>query len=367
MNQRTASPAWLIALLFGCGQPETATDRPTSAGWTALPNAYAQHFEVQLRGADRRLVVFGHGGRSDTVGVYRLMGEAQWGELAVDTPLSRVAVVSTTHLAYLAALDARGIVVGIAHMDQVGDKGYKEQFHAGRIQEIARADGIDRERLVALDPQVLLDYPFGKGDRQANAFQATVGVTEYLEEHPLGRAEWIRFFGILVGKQHKADSLFEAIEHRYTFLRGLRTHLSTPPQVGFASHWKQTWSMPPGNSYISTLIEDAGGTYVLADTVANGNIEFTLEEFLALAAPLDHFGMLLATPGKVDVTTMAGGDPRVAALDPFRRGGFYGNSTTSDLFGQAMLEPDVILQDLRCIFHPALCRDHRPHYYYPVH
>ncbi|MGV3637881.1 MAG: ABC transporter substrate-binding protein, partial [Flavobacteriales bacterium] len=182
-----------------------------------------------------------------------------------------------------------------------------------------------------------------------------VNVTEYLEEHPLGRAEWLRFFGMLLGCEDRADSLFAAVAHRYTFLRGTRQHLPGEPTVLFGSHWEGRWFVPPGNSYMATLIHDAGGRYVYADSVAQGNIALPLERLLIQGDTVDHLGVLLAHAGPVAPAVLAGGDPRVQALRSLRRGAFFGNSATSDLFGQALLEPDVVLRDLRCIFHPGTC------------
>jgi iron complex transport system substrate-binding protein len=279
--------------------------------------------------------------------------------------LERVAVVSTTHLPYFTALHAGPLVVGVAYTDQVRDAVVKDQIAAGNTAEIARADGLDRERLIALRPQVVFDYPFGSDSRSMEMAQPTIAVTEYLEDHPLGRAEWIRFFGLLIGREKLADSVFKAIVHRYEFVREQRGHLGAAPRVLFGSHWEQNWFVPPGNSYMARLIDDAGGKYLYADSVVEGNITLALEQVLVAGEQCDHIGVVLATQGRVDAAALAG-DPRVARLDAVRKGGFFGNSATSDIFGQALLEPDVVLRDLRCIFHPRICAGHKPTYFFPI-
>lgn len=348
----TGKLKWALGLwvLSSCAPPPG--EPAMEARWSSIPNAYARCFELQVRGAERRLVVFGPAGRTDTVGKYQFRGLADGQAELLPVP-DRTVVLSTTHLAYFSALDAVDRVVGTAHTDQIRDPRSIEAVRNGAVKEVARADGVDREMMMALDPHVIFDYPFGSEQRKAITNVPVVNVTEYLELHPLGRAEWLRFFGMLLGKEERADSLFAAITHRYEFLRDTKTHLPGSPTVLFASHWEGAWFVPPGNSYMSTLISDAGGRYVYADSMANGNIALPLERLLVQGDTIDHLGVLLAYRGMVDASVLAGGDPRVRALKALRDGAFFGNSATSDLFGQALLEPDVVLRDLRCIFHPG--------------
>lgn len=353
----------LLALVAFAGCSDGTRRIEGVAHWSGVPNAYAKHFQLQVRGAERRVLVFGPGGDQDTAGVYRLVGRPEGNELGIDSLLERVAVVSTTHLPFITALGAGYTVAGAAHSDQVRDTLIAARIKAGSTVEIARAEGLDRERLLALDPQLLFDYPFGRSEQRATAFPNTVVVTEYLEQHPLGRAEWLRFFGLVFGKEHRADSLFKAIAHRYDIARNMSDHFGDRPKVLFGSHWDHRWYAPPGNSYMATLINDAGGDYWYTDPVADGNITLALEHVIRISGEIEHLGVLIALPGKVDAMAMTGGDRRIAALDAVRKGGFVGNSARDDVFGQALLEPEVVLQDLRCIFHPGACTGHTPRYF----
>lgn len=352
---------WILAcvpLIAGCGS--SSEEAEGMAGWSGLPNAYATRFEIQVRGDERRVVVFGPKGRVDTVGIYpyRTEGGGSGGR-----SLDRVVVLSTTHLSYFGALGAVDQVVGTAFTGQVRDPRFGEAVRRGRLQEVSRADGVDRERLLALDPQLVFDYPFGGGDRRSEGLPSTVYVTEYLEEHPLGRAEWVRFFGALLNEERRADSAFKAIEHRYTVLREMKAHLMSTPTVLFASHWNGAWFAPPGNSYMATLINDAGGRYIYSDSMVSGNINLPLERLLVIGDSIDHLGVLLAAAEPVDRVTLVGGDPRVARLKCVREGAFLGNSSTDDIFGAALLEPDEVLRDLRCIFHPGSCAGRKGRYF----
>jgi len=354
---RTQALLCFVLLLTSCSQQQQERTEEQGA-WTAESLQFARSFSIETRDAERRLVVFGPGGRSDTVGIH-LVGSA-----AIPLPLQRLAVVSTTHLAYIQVLERLEVLVGAAHIDRTADPELRTWLQ-NNVPDIGRADGLDRELLITLAPQVVLDYPFGQGSSTQH-LQGTqrVAVTEYLEEHPLGRAEWLRFFGVLLGREKQADSLFNAIVHRYhksTFQGN-----SSRPSVFFGSAWQGRWFVPPGNSYMATLIKDAGGVYLFADKQGGENLALDLETVLDRCANADHFGAILAQEGTVEAHHLVGGDTRLASSKAVAQGGFVGNSATNDLFGMALLEPDLILQDLRCIFHPEQCVGHVPRYFVSI-
>lgn len=347
-------------VLASCSAPSVPNAENAASDWTFVELDHAKCFTIEQRGADRRLTVFGAGGRSDTLGVYLMKDGSINGH---GLPLERLAVASTTHLPYLSALDRLPLVVGAAHIDRMVNAPLQLWLRE-HAMEFGTADGFDRERLVALRPDVLLDYPFGRpqGGEQKNMLH--MEITEYLEDHPLGRAEWLRFFGVLLGKEAEADSLFTRIAERYMQVRSTATE--DRPLVFFASAWQGQWFVPPTQSYMGTLIRDAGAAPAYNGQQGSENVALDLETVLHVGAKADHFGMILALDGKPDAATLAGGDKRLLTLNAIRKGGFYGNSATSDLFGEALLEPDVVLMDLMCIFHPDRCQGYQPRYFAPL-
>lgn len=351
----------LGAVLFSaCSMPSVEETAVVSEQWSFVPLEHAQSFTMERRGTDRRLTVFGPGGRSDTLGVYLMMDSTING---FGLPLERLAVASTTHMPYLAALDRLPLVVGAAHIDRMVNAPLQAWLRE-HATEFGTADGFDRERLIALRPDALLDYPFGRpqGGEQKNMLH--MEITEYLEQHPLGRAEWLRFFGVLLSQEAVADSLFAGIEERYMKLRS--TIGDERPKVFFGSAWQGQWFVPPAQSYMGTLIRDAGAEPVYDAPTGTENVAMDLEAVLHACAEADHFGMVFALEGDPDAATLAGGDQRLLTLNAIRNGGFYGNSATSDLFGEALLEPDMVLMDLMCIFHRDRCQGHQARYFLPL-
>ncbi len=359
---------YLFLLAFLLILPACVVDHrsPDSSAWEQLPNHHAQCFRIARQGDNYRVTVFGPGGRSDTLGVYHISNapSVERSTLVLHAPLQRIAVVSTTHLAFISALGHTEAVVAAAYLDQLRDSATLA-LPQGHVTEVGTATGLDREMLIMLNPDALFDYPFGKSDRALSNENGPVGiaVTEYLEEHPLGRAEWLRFFGVFLGEMALADSLYLAIAERYERIAANSATLGSRPKVFFGSAWQGNWFAPPGNSYMAGLITDAGGEYLFADQQQGANITMDLETVLDRAGRADHFGMVLAVEGKVQLDDLSGGDPRLASLRAISVGGFHGNSAQSDLFGRALIEPDVVLRDLQCIFFPAQCDTPAPVYF----
>jgi len=319
------------------------------------------------------LITFGAGGVADTTGIFQLSTDGSFSAgplraLRLNVPLTRVALQSTTHASYLSALGAGASVVACAHADALRDPALVALRDQGRITEIATGDGLDREQLAVLRPEALFSYPFGKAasDRAVPGL-VTMEVSEYLEPDPLGRAEWVKLFGTLLGKERMADSLFDAIAARYDSVRGMVAPDAQRPAVFFGSSWKGTWSVPSGKSYMAKLIADAGAHYLFADRRSEGNSDIDLETALAVGAKADYWGRIMAQDRSVTAMDVAGEDVRIMALPAFTdHHCFSANSAESDLFGQAGLEPDVVLLDLLGIFHPELAQGQTPVYFKPV-
>lgn len=347
-----------MALVMGCAAP--SADQGT---WKPVPLEHAEHFQVLSNSEQRRLLVFGPSGIGDTLLDLRIAPPDTHGEGRSSYP--RIAALSTTHLVYLQALGALDKVVAIAHEDRILDTTLRA-WCRGRGLDIGTAAGPDQERLVMLNPDLLLDVPFGEAAplRPLPGMQR-IPIAEYLESHPLGRAEWIKCFGVLVGREQLADSIYADVAARYTSVAHPQKR-GDPPWVLIGSAWKGQWYAPPANSYMATLIRDAGGRYVLEEHEGNGNLTLDAERVIALAGTCRHVGAVLAHTGTVDALAIAGDDPRLARMEAISKGGFYGNSAHADLFGKGLLEPDVMLKDLRCIFTQDPCPDHAARYFRPV-
>lgn len=363
-------PSWAVLgtiFLVTCSEASDPSKRTHE--WTELPCQYAQGFRILSSGTLRRAIVFGAGGPQDTLADLVIEMDAGAPGTPLDRyaylrPLGRIAVVSTTHLSYLAELDAADRVVCAAYLDQVRDPHVRAQL-PNDIEELAIANGPDREQLIALAPDALLDHPFGRSATFANSLPGipVIPIAEYLEPHPLGRAEWIRFLGVLLNKELEADSIFEEVRTRYEAISNNARQGVSQPRIFFGSVWQGQWYVPGADSYMATILADAGGDYVFSDLSGTQNLAVGLETLLDRCREAEHFGVLLDLPDPIGTSELVSGDPRIASLGAVRNGGFCGNSSNADLFGRALLEPEVMLADLRCILYPGTCGSRTPVYF----
>ena len=103
---------------------------------------------------------------------------------------------------------------------------------------------------------------------------------DFLEETPLGRAEWVKFMGLLIGKEKQADSVFNMIKDQYNKMLNLTGSITHTPEVFSGVLYGDTWFAPGANSFVAKLIQDAGGKYTWMDHNTSGSIELSFETVL---------------------------------------------------------------------------------------
>ena len=365
---------WASCALLTCvvGCTSAGSGHGGLDGWTRQPLEHAHFFQLWKKGDVTVLLTFGPGGEQDTTGSVLIGEKAEddvpVGAFRVHSPVNRIALSSTTQSAFLELLGQEALIAGCAHADMLLQGSLRARVDSGDLIELAGGDGIDRERLALLHADLLFTDPFtaASGALPASSMAQCV-VSEYLEPHPLGRAEWLKAFGAVLGVEHAADSLYAAMARRYEHAAARVKDDPVRPVVFFGSSWRGVWSVPSGNSYMARLIADAGGDYLFADTVARGNLDIDMETVILKGRRADLWGRILYQQLPVTLEDVAGGEKRVMSLPAFKaHGAFYANSAESDLFGRAVLEPDVQLRDLIGIFHPKLENGRKPVYFKPV-
>lgn len=276
------------------------------------------------------------------------------------------ATLSTTHLSYFNRIASLDAVRGTAYAAYVMNPHVKSEIESGNIASLSGERDLDFERTLASGANVVLTYPYGDQSFEdlENAGLLVLPISEYLEEHPLGRAEWICALGYLCGAESAADSAFLEIEKAYNDLK-LKAHLSSSiPSVFTGSNDNGVWYAPPGNSFISQFIRDASGSYIFSDHHAKENISMDFEILLERAMDVDYWGKVVYEEGALTLEKLAADDERYAALKAFKNHHvFYCNSAEKDYFGDGLIEPHVILADLIAILHPNILPDHKPVYF----
>ena len=285
----------------------------------------------------------------------------------VHVPIDRTIVMTMLQLSNFTALDALDVVRGITGTKNLFNKDVRARVDDGRIVKIGMEGNFDAELILAAQPEVIFISPFKRGGY--DAIKET-GITliphlGYKELHPLGQAEWIKFVGLFLGKEHEAESLFAQIEERYNSLKEKTQLLGEQiPTVFSGEMHGGNWYAVGGCSALAQLFRDAGADYVIKDDNTGGvNIEF--EQLYAAAADADYWRILNSFPGDFSYEALKASEPRNELFRAFReKKVIYSNMKQTPYYELSPVQPDVLLADLIAIFHPELMpADYQPTFY----
>lgn len=349
-----------ITICIGCGdipkQPVT-----TTAVVSVWKPQWARGFEVQeLSDSSINIVLFNLETKKDTLKIIH------WKKRKAD----RIVCLSTTHIALLDKLGKLDVVKGVGFADMVINQHARAKIESGEIKNLTTGDDTDSEIVLSLQPELFLTYPYGgmNTDLYESNNIPCLPVSEYLEEHPLGRAEWIILVGYLLGEENNAKKIFSQIETSYLELRDMASRAEIKPTVFTGSYDSGSWFAPPGNSFAAHFIKDAGANYIFSDSSSSGNIIVPIEKFIFQVYQADFWGKIVFEKNGFDYKSLFEDDPRISKIKANQSGHiFYCNAAESDYFGDAIAEPELLLADLIAIFHPEIIPNHAPVYFQPYH
>jgi iron complex transport system substrate-binding protein len=300
------------------------------------------------------------------------------GELAgaqvVKVPLASLFVFSPTHLSLLVDLDRVDVLTGVAWLDGVTSPEMQARIGTGKVVEFAKVGlAIDVERVVAARPALVMAGGSSSASIPVirNAGVPVAANTEWLEPTALGRAEWLKYLGLFLNEERKAQTVYGAMKGRY---RSLSTRATGRPQaerplVMTGRSTRGIFTIAGGRSYVAALINDAGGRYAWPDNTGVGSASVDLEAQIQRAANADVW---INGGGWTSLAAMLEDEPRYAAFKAYRHGQVwvYERRVTpagaNDYWSRSVTHPDLVLADLVKIFHPQLAPDHTFEWYMPV-
>lgn len=278
----------------------------------------------------------------------------------IGVPVKNMVVYSSVYAGPLKELGQINVVKGVADAEYFKLPDIKQGLSAGTITDIGPATSPSAERIVEMGAEaVMITLYEGMDAPDPKAGKAvTIKMADTLEDTPLGRAEWIRFLGMLTGTEAQADSIFSQVETRYTALAKQGRQAAAKPKVMVENMYQGVWSVPGGDSYAACMLADAGVDYPWADVKKNGSLPLSYEEVYARCADAD-FWLLKVYGTELTRQKLAEMDKRYEAFDcvsaPKGRGGvYYANTETSYLFEEFPFHPELMLADYLGIFHPDL-------------
>ena len=288
-------------------------------------------------------------------------------------PVESIVVTSTTHIPSLDMLGLTDRISGFPGLDYISSETARNLIESGKIQEVGQNESLNTEVLIDMNPDVVVGFAVsGANTAYSSLDNAGIPViynSDWTETHPLGKAEWIKFFGVLFGKEKEADSIFKEIEANYNLAKQVASKAKVRPTVLSGAMYKDIWYMPQGNSWAARFIDDANGNYLWGDTEGTGSLSMNLEAVLEEGMDADFW----IGPGQF--TSIQQFNESHSAYSQFKsleEGNVYSFTTKKGPTGGVLYyelapnRPDIVLKDIIAILHPDLLPDHELYFFSKV-
>lgn len=290
--------------------------------------------------------------------------------VVISVPVKKIVVTSTTHIPSLEMLGVENSLVGFPKLDYISSKKVRDLIHQNKITELGNNQSLNIEQLLQLQPDVIIGYGLDNSNPVlTNVERSGLKVMfngDWNEQNPLGKAEWIKFFGALYDKSDLANTLFEQIEKEYQKTLNLVQKTTKRPTVLAGDIFEDKWYLPQGTSWAATFLKEAKGTYLWANTKGTGSLGLSFETVLDRGKDAD----IWITSGQFSsLNEMTHSNPHYEQFKAFKIKNVYSfNRKKGEKGGVLYYElapnrPDIVLKDIVKILHPELLNNYKPYFF----
>lgn len=291
----------------------------------------------------------------------------------VAAPLRRVVCMSSSYIAFIDALGEAQTVKGVSGAMFITNELIKERYAEGDVHDIGYDGNVNFELLASLRPDLVMIFGVASEntamtDKMRELRIPVVYIADYLENSPLGKAEWIVAFGEMYDKRGKAEEMFETIAESYSnTLKLVAAQTDGPkPKVMLNAPYNDVWFVPGDKNYMVELITDAGGEYVFAGSDNAVSRPISIETAYVAAKDADVW----LNPNQArTIKELKNLNPLFSEIDVVANGRVY-NATKrntpaggSDFWESGALRADIALKDIVKVLHPAMEPEHELFYY----
>ena len=373
---------WALLVLSSCNGKQKAAQQGHCIKETDLPVHYARGFTISYYNGFKVITVRDVKDTTRLLQQYVMLPKGKPAPadfrdaVLVDTPVHRIVCISTNHIAQMQVLGLADSISGIANVNLLYDSVVRTRVASNSIIDLG-SNELNFEKLAELKPSFVFTYGvYDGGDKLLNKLNSlhitAVLNLDYMEQDPLGRAEWIKFVAAFYDKETEADSIFRQIETNYLALVAKAKQATSRPTVFCNIPFKDVWYMPCGENYMARLIADGGGNFLWADATSTNGLNLSLD-YEAVYGKAANADIWLVNGFAASLKDIAAADRKNTHFAAYKSGRVYNNDTRNtpdggfDFWESGGVHPDVVLADLLTIFHPALMPEHQLYYYRQLH
>ena len=360
--QRVLLVILLIGLIGSCTSDEKQAPREIDS------NSYAHGFSIEDFDSIKKLTVFNPWEKANNVEYdYFLVNknieipDSIKSKNIIRTPVERIICMSTSHLGFIEVLGETQSVVGVSGAQYVSNTAILQKYKDGQVVDVGYGQNLNYEAVLNQNPDLVMLYGVGSEVTAHVEKLKELGIpvimnAEYLEEVPLGKAEWIKFVGALYNKEKEAELFFKNIEIQYNILKEKTDNQNKRPKVLVGSPYKDSWWIPGGKSYMANLIEDAGGDYIGKNNDSHESYVISFENAFAFGNEAEVWINMGSSSTKNEIIAT---DQRFENFRVLNEGRLYNNNNRmsknggNDFWESGTVHPNLILRDLISIFYPG--------------
>ena len=285
----------------------------------------------------------------------------------VRTPLENAIVYSSVHNSLIAEIGGIESIAGVCDIQYIKHPQIKAMYEKGVITDCGSSMSPDIEKIIDLNADAVLLSPFENSGGYGRIESIGVPIIEcadYMETSPLGRAEWMKFYGLLTGREQEADSLFRSVENEYLSLKQIAKDVTNRPTVISELKYSSAWYVPGGKSTTAKMIDNAGADYIFSYTTESGSVPMSFETVLDKGQKADFW--LIKYNQKQDKTysELKKDYSPYTNFDAWKNKRIFGcNPSYVNFYEETPFHPEALLRDLIIIFHPEIMKDEKTRYF----
>jgi iron complex transport system substrate-binding protein len=279
----------------------------------------------------------------------------------IQVPLESVVVTSTTNIPFLEMLEVENKLIGFPHTDYISSEKTRALIDKGSVKNVGQNEKLNIEQLIELSPNLIVTFGVDNNNPMLdNLKKSGLNVLiqgDWMEQSPLGKAEWIKLYGALFGKEEKAKELFDKIVQSYDQAKKLAAEKTISSTVLYGSMYEDVWYVAKGNSWVAEFMKDAHANYLWADLKGTGSEGLSFEKVLDKAKTANVW---IASGSFKSLDELQKANPHYSEFDAFKNKTVYsfegklGATGGTVYYELAPSRPDLVLKDYIKIFHPDL-------------